>query len=86
MFRTDTYSEYLRQEEKRLAQLEKWEAEDLKHARDWKANNMAIEMKQSIEKETREAVAKEGVVPIDGKAWDAGYEDSYKMEGKESQG
>ena len=42
-------------------------------------------MKQSIERETREAVAKEGVVPMPGKAWDAGYEFSYKMEGKEGE-
>ena len=86
MFRTDTYSEYLRREEKRLAQLAKWEEEDLKHAREWKNNNMAIKMKQDIDEAVRKAEAKEGIEPVDGKFWNAGYDDSPEMEGKEGQG
>ena len=49
-------------------------------------------MKQDIDEAAREAEAKEGIVPVDGKFWDAGYgtpddsDNSYKMEGKEGQG
>ena len=50
-----------------------------------------MKMEQDIDKAAREAEAKEGIEPVDGKFWDAGYDNdnTYKMEakeGKEGQG